>query len=209
MRNEREGLPLESPLGPVSCRACFDHLRPGVLGGLCPLCVCRLIELQQLMQQLSSPRPPSVIQGDEPQQPVDTEFSLFVWHLPPDSLDAHRSNLGYSGDQSCSAVGIWTGGQQPPGGWAHVPAVLLVGWGGGLEQPGVALVSGTHLSKEPTCPPASFLQPRGLKGHGRGGIRDCNSSTQPFCPSHHTQTHTPGLQTAPAGRAGHTESPPC
>lgn len=44
--------------------------------------------------------------------------------------------------------------------------------------------------KNPHHPPASFLQPRGSKGQGRGGIRDCSSSTQPFCPSRHTDTHT-------------------
>lgn len=54
------------------------------------------------------------------------------------------------------------------------------------------LVSSTH-SKEFESPPSFTLQASGTKGpRERGGTRNCNLAlcTQPFCPSHHTDTHT-------------------
>ena len=65
-------------------------------------------------------------------------------------------------------------------------ALLLAGVQAGATRVSADLGPSTP-SKEFISPPASHFKPQGPKGPGR--LRFV-LSTQPFCPSHHTDTHT-------------------
>ena len=69
--------------------------------------------------------------------------------------------------------------------------LLLAGVQAGEARVGADLGPSTP-SKEFISPPASHFKPQGPKGPGRvWSLRlQFVLSTQPFCPSHHTDTHT-------------------
>ena len=120
-----------------------------------------------------------------PQGEQTTAACLF-WDLPICHLIHSR--------HSCSVWPGWleplhgrSGAPRPPGDWVPMlGALLLAGVQAGATRVSADLGLSTP-SKEFISPPASHFKPQGPKGPGR---LQFVLSTQPFCPSHHTDTHT-------------------
>ena len=116
---------------------------------------------------------------------------LFIWDLPICHLTHSRHSWSVwprwpepLHRQVWSCMATWRLG--PNAGCA------LVGWGAGWEARVGADLGPSTPSKEFISPPASHFKPQGPKGPGRvWSLRlQFVLSTQPFCPSHHTDTHT-------------------